>query len=39
MNKKFFLSDNPAIVNEIYGIDYFMPLSSNIAIVMKRIPK
>lgn len=36
--KKFFLSDNPIIVNQIEGIDYFMPLSSKFAIVMKKIP-
>lgn len=37
VKKKFFLSDNPIIVNQIEGIDYFMPLSSNFAIVMKKI--
>lgn len=39
VEKKFFLSDDPIIVNEIEDIDYFMPLSSNVAIAMKRIPK
>lgn len=38
IEKKFFLSDDPIIVNEIEGIDYFMPLSSDVAIAMKRIP-
>lgn len=37
VKKKFFLSDNPIIVNQIEGIDYFMPLSSNFAIAMKKI--
>lgn len=37
VKKKFFLSDNPIIVNQKEGIDYFMPLSSNFAIVMKKI--
>ena len=39
IGKKFFLSDDPIIVNKIEDIDYFMPLSSNFAIAMKRIPK
>lgn len=39
IKKKFFLSDDPIIVNEIQGIDYFMPLSSNVAVAMKRIPE
>lgn len=38
VKKKFFLSDNPIIVNQIEGIDYFMPLSSSFAIAMKKIP-
>lgn len=37
-NKKFFLSDNPVIINGIDGIDYFMPISPYIAISMKRFP-
>lgn len=37
IKKKFFLSDNPIIVNQIEGIDYFMPLSSNFAVAMKKI--
>lgn len=39
LKNKFFLSDNPIIVNQIEGIDYFMPLSSNYAIVMKKISR
>ncbi|WP_238907671.1 DUF4238 domain-containing protein [Clostridium sp. YIM B02506] len=37
--KKFFLSDYPIIINEIEDVDYFMPLSSNFAIAMKKIVK
>ena len=37
--KKFFLSDNPVLVNEIEGIDYFVPISSDFAIVLKRFTK
>jgi hypothetical protein len=36
-NKKFYLTDNPVIVNDISNIDYFLPLSPNVAMVLKKI--
>lgn len=38
-NSKFYLSDNPVIVNEIEGIDYFLPLSPKFAVAMKKFKK
>lgn len=36
--KKYYLTDNPVIVKEITGVDYFLPLTPDIALVVKRIP-
>lgn len=36
---KYYFSDSPVIVNDIRGIDYFMPVSSKFALAMKKIEK
>lgn len=36
--KKYYLTDNPVIVKEITGVDYFLPLTPDIVLVVKRIP-
>lgn len=35
--KKIYLTDNPVIINEITGIDYFLPLTPSYALVLKKI--
>lgn len=37
-DKKLYLSDNPVIINDITSIDYFLPLSPQYAIAIKKIP-
>lgn len=37
-NKKYYLTDNPVIVSHFSDIDYFLPLSPKVAMVLKRIP-
>ena len=35
--KKIYLTDNPVIINDITEIDYFLPLTPNYALVLKKI--
>lgn len=35
--KNIYLTDNPAIINEITDIDYFLPLTPSYALVLKKI--
>lgn len=37
-NKTYYLTDSPVIVNHFSDIDYFLPLSPRIAMVLRRIP-
>ena len=37
VEKKIYLTDNPVIINDITKIDYFLPLTPNYALVLKKI--
>jgi hypothetical protein len=37
VEKKIYLIDNPVIINDITEIDYFLPLTPNYALVLKKI--